>query len=352
MGSKEALDQKMLKLTEGIEKLKKHIHELQKKQNDCFNAIEKNKNRKQEIDLHVRDYEVRQESQLKSQKNIQSSLKESKERLQYFIQEKKAQEISFREIQKDEEESQKEQENIQKQLKELEARLKRLGPEIEKGKEELTLLSQRIEKARKTSENILPQISKQERISEQIRVQAKQNEESLYNDFQIKYADLEKECASLQLNKQKEESERQQLQKEIQDIGTFNALAIEELEKSQESLDILQKQRKDIEEARKNILDALKEVDKKSRESFQETFKIVQENFEKVFAKLFNGGKAYLKLSDHEDSLNSGIDIVAQPPGKKNTSVALLSGGEQSMTALALIFFSLPCTSLPFLFSG
>ena len=350
MGRKETLDQKMLKLTEDIEKLKKHIHELQRKRNGCLNTIESNKNKKQEVDLHIRDYEVRQESHIESQKNTEKLLKESTESLQYFRSERKLQESSLKEIQKEGRESGKEQGLIQKQVKEKEAELKRLGPEIDKGKEEIERLSQKIQKVRENSENVLPQISKQERVTEQLRMQCSQNEESLYNDFQIKYTDLKKECTDLELNKQKEESGLRRLQKEIQDIGAFNALAIEELEKSQESLDILQKQRKDIEEARKNILDALKEIDKKSKESFQETFQTVQANFEKVFAQLFDGGRAYLKLSDPEDILNSGIDIIAQPPGKKNTSVALLSGGEQGMTALALIFSLYLVRPSPFCF--
>ena len=350
MGSKEVLDQKMFKLTQDTEKLKKHIRDLQKKQNDCFDAIERNKNRKQEIDIHIRDHEVRQESHVKSQENIQNSLKETTERLQYFAQERETQASSLKEIEKEEKEVCKEQGIIKERVKERQTAIKRLGLEIDRAKEKVESLYQKIQKIRENSENILPQISKQERIAEQIRTQANQNEERLYNDFQIKYTDLQKECSAMQLNKQKEEGEHQRLQKEIREIGTFNALAIEELEKNQENLNVLQKQRKDIEEARKNILDALKEVDKKSRESFQETFKIVQENFEKVFAKLFDGGKAYLKLNDPENLLSSGIDIIAQPPGKKNTSVALLSGGEQSMTALALIFSLYLVRPSPFCF--
>ena len=350
MGHKEKLDQKMTKLAEEIEACKKNILSLKKKGEDLNVSIEKNRNKKQDLDIHIRDYEVRQESHSDRQKNIQNLLKESEERLQYFRRERKTQENSLRETQKEEEEIGKEKAISQKQLKEKEALRKRLGPEIDKGKGEIEKLSQKIQKLRRSSENILPQISKQERICEQLRGQLNQNEENLYNDFQIKYLDLEKECTSLNLDKKEEGARRARLHKEIQEIGAFNALAIEELGKSQESLSVLQKQRSDIEEARKNILDALKELDKKSRESFEETFQSVQENFEKIFVKLFHGGKAYLKLSNSHDPLNSGIDIIAQPPGKKNTSVALLSGGEQGMTALALIFSLYLVRPSPFCF--
>ena len=350
MGRKEKLDQKMLEVMKDIEDLKKNIRELQKKKSENSSSLEKNKNKKQELDLHIRDYEVRQESHIERQKNIQSLLQESKERLEYFMQARKDQESSLKKIQEEERELGKEQDTRAKQLKEREKILKSLTPAIDKDKEEIEKLSKKIQKVRENSEKILPQISKQERASELLRAQLSQNEENLYNDFQMKFSDLEKECASLHLNKKEEEAKRLSLHKEIQDIGTFNALAIEELEKSQESLSKLQNQRKDIEEATKNILDALKAVEKKSRESFQETFKAVQENFENVFAKLFAGGKAYLRLSDPQDLLNSGIDIIAQPPGKKNTSVALLSGGEQSMTALALIFALYLVRPSPFCF--
>src|SRR6202042_786752 len=99
----------------------------------------------------------------------------------------------------------------------------------------------------------------------------------------------------------------------------------------------LETQRRDLLESIENTQASIKEIDDVSRIKFDEAFKVINENFGVTFAKLFGGGQAFMKLTDEENSAESGIDIVASPPGKRLQSVLLLSGGEKALTALALL---------------
>ena len=124
----------------------------------------------------------------------------------------------------------------------------------------------------------------------------------------------------------------------MDDMGPVNLVAIEDCQKSEERHDFLVKQQKDLTEAKEKLLALIKDIDRQSVERFRETFTKANENFQKMYARLFGGGTAELRLMDEEDILECGIDIVARPPGKKPTSVSLLSGGERTMTAVALLF--------------
>ncbi len=351
LSRKDILDGKMFILSKENEKCKSEIADFQEKRKKLDSFLEKKKTKKQDLDLLIRDYEVRQENHAESKKNIKSLLSESLERISYFKKERYAQEEYFKGIQLEEKEIIKEYAALEKRTEKQKIQLEELHSKVKDEKKDIESFTEKIRYSRDTSESILPQISKQERLTEQIRVQLKQYEQNLYLDYQIEIKQLEKECFSLSSEEQKEIGKNyRRLQKKIQAIGTFNALAIEELEKSEKELNIIREQKDDIHEARKNILYALKEVDQKSLLIFQESFLVVQEKFQQVYTKLFGGGTAQLMLSDMDNILNSGIDIIVQPPGKKNSNIALLSGGEQTLTAIALIFALYLVKPSPFCF--
>ena len=121
-------------------------------------------------------------------------------------------------------------------------------------------------------------------------------------------------------------------------MGPVNLVAIEDCQKSEERLDFLVGQESDLTQAKEKLLALIKDIDRQSVERFRDTFAKANENFQKMYTRLFGGGTAELRLLDEEDILECGIDIVARPPGKKPTSVSLLSGGERTMTAVALLF--------------
>jgi chromosome segregation protein len=127
------------------------------------------------------------------------------------------------------------------------------------------------------------------------------------------------------------------LRQRIEQMGPVNMMALEEYKETAERHGFLETQRADLMESIENTQQTIKEIDQISRTKFDEAFARINENFAQVFSRLFQGGQAFLRLTDVENQLESGLDIVASPPGKKLQNVLLLSGGEKSLTALALL---------------
>lgn len=135
---------------------------------------------------------------------------------------------------------------------------------------------------------------------------------------------------------------------EIRRLGDVNVGAIEEYERISERYEFLTNQKEDLTKAEDTILEIIKELDGIMKEKFIETFDIVKVKFTEVFKKLFGGGNAELSLTNNEDVLTTGIDIKALPPGKKLQHISLLSGGEKTLTAIALLFAILETRPVPF----
>ena len=129
-----------------------------------------------------------------------------------------------------------------------------------------------------------------------------------------------------------------ELRERIERMGQVNVLAVEQAQEFEERHTFLVAQRQDLLDSISELDRAIRTIDKASRERFQEAFQVINERFGEVFRQLFGGGTAGLSLLDEEDVLESGIDIMAQPPGKRLQNVMLLSGGEKALTAISLLF--------------
>jgi chromosome segregation protein len=138
------------------------------------------------------------------------------------------------------------------------------------------------------------------------------------------------------------------LRRELRALGDVNVSACEEYEKLSERHRFLSAQRQDSEEARDRLLAAIREIDDSTRGVFMETFKAVGVAFQEIFGRLFRGGITELKLTDPENLLETGVEVMVQPPGKKKQSLMLLSGGERALTAAALLFAFLRVRPAPF----
>lgn len=128
-----------------------------------------------------------------------------------------------------------------------------------------------------------------------------------------------------------------ELRTKIDEMGPVNMMALEELEESDQRFRFLSEQRRDILDSIKMTEEALTEIKRRSRERFRHAFFHINENFQRMFVELFGGGRGEMMLIDEDDVLESGIDLVAQPPGKRLQNVLLLSGGEKAMAAIALV---------------
>jgi chromosome segregation protein len=131
--------------------------------------------------------------------------------------------------------------------------------------------------------------------------------------------------------------ELERMGRRIQRLGAINLAAIEEFEQESERKTYLDAQAEDLDAALETLLEAIRKIDRETRSRFKNTFEAVNSRLGELFPKVFGGGHAYLELTG-EDLLDTGVSLMARPPGKRNASVHLLSGGEKAMTAIALIF--------------
>ncbi|HNT15285.1 MAG TPA: chromosome segregation protein SMC [Verrucomicrobiota bacterium] len=129
-----------------------------------------------------------------------------------------------------------------------------------------------------------------------------------------------------------------ELQTKLEEMGLVNLVAIEEYEETEQRHAFLTRQCDDLTQAKTQLLEVLDRINTQTREMFTTTFQQIRNNFRLMFTEVFGGGHADLRLMDEHDVLESGIDIVAKPPGKQLQTISLLSGGEQTMTAVALLF--------------
>ncbi|MBN1972999.1 MAG: chromosome segregation protein SMC [Sedimentisphaerales bacterium] len=141
-----------------------------------------------------------------------------------------------------------------------------------------------------------------------------------------------------------------ELRSKIERLGNVNVDAIEEQESLETRQEFLSSQVHDLNSSKGQLQQLINRLNVKSRDKFQETFNEIRGNFQEIFRKLFGGGKADIMLEDSEDILEAGVEIVAKPPGKETRSISLLSGGEKSMTALALLFAVFKSKPSPFCF--
>jgi chromosome segregation protein len=171
--------------------------------------------------------------------------------------------------------------------------------------------------------------------------------QKLLEDFEISYAQaLEHRVEDFSYTPTVKRS--REIKNRLEELGEINVGVIEEFKQVSERYGFLLEQRQDITEAMDELKAIISDMDKIIKERFRKNFDEVVKNFEEIFKELFGGGTAELTLDNENDPLESGIEINAQPPGKKLQNINLLSGGEKSMTAIALMFAVLKTKPTPF----
>ncbi len=138
------------------------------------------------------------------------------------------------------------------------------------------------------------------------------------------------------------------LKRKISSLGDVNLGSISEYQRVNERYTFLSSQRNDLEKSISDLLEVIDDLDSTMKERFSDTFSKVNEEFKKVFKQLFKGGNGYLELTESDDLLNTGVDIIACPPGKNLKSINMMSGGEKTLTAIALLFSILNIRVVPF----
>ncbi len=172
--------------------------------------------------------------------------------------------------------------------------------------------------------------------------------EYLWNEYELTYSDAVKLKTDEHLDFKEATAKISELKSKIKSLGNINIDAIEEYKTIKERFDFLTEQTVDLEKAKGELEKIIDEMMTIMKKQFSEQFDVISRNFNSVFRELFGGGQAQLELADPEDIMETGVEIIAQPPGKKLQSLTLLSGGERAFTAIALLFAILKVRPTPF----
>lgn len=222
-------------------------------------------------------------------------------------------------------------EDLIKTESEIDGRYKSLRSEMNEKESELSLL-------RKKREEIAEEIHSIEIKLNELKIKTENLFQNIEENYSLKiekkdFDDLES------FNFNERSAEVHDIKQKVKALGPVNLLAYSEYEEENERLDFLLKQRNDLIDSEKDIIKTIEEINNTAQKQFMETFDKIRENFIKIFRNLFDpGDEADLRLEENADPLEAKIEIVAKPKGKRPTSIELLSGGEKTLTAIALLF--------------
>ncbi|MGB0715494.1 MAG: AAA family ATPase [Phycisphaerae bacterium] len=234
------------------------------------------------------------------------------------------------------------------QLAELESEAARLRSDRQQWQLDSDGRQHEIRECRTTQETVEGDCHKREMALAETKVRIEELTRRVEQDLNI---DLAEQYEAYEYEDQDwtaVEEEIATLEQKMARLGNVNLGAIDELVELEERYEFLSGQRGDLTESRKQLEQLIEKLDSESRERFGEAFKRIREQFRTLFRKLFGGGRADIVLEDPENELDTGIEIVAQPPGKELQSISLMSGGEKSMTAIALLMSIVQCSPAPF----
>ena len=246
------------------------------------------------------------------------------------------------------------EEKIMKEYYEVSLEKDNLTKEIRFKEKEKDKLSSKILEEEATNRLNNSNINKLEKELKELEIQVSKYEVKLDNylntlseEYSLTY-EKAKNNYVLEISVEEARSEVLKYRNIIKNIGMVNIQAIEDYKRVSERYNFLNEQRNDLVNAKETLLEIISEMDEVMKEEFATTFEKVKVEFKKVFKELFGGGEADLILTDKNDMLETGVDILASPPGKKLKAITLLSGGEMTLTAISLLFAILNVRSVPF----
>ena len=257
-------------------------------------------------------------------------------------------------IEEDNKSLEKEIENLKLEIENIKAEVTNSGSKVEELKKERTEKNNNLnETEEKTTnefkliEDLKNQISKIDIKKSKIEFELEQVINKMWEDYEITPNNAEKEYKKPE-NVSQTSKQVKTLREKIKELGSINIDSIEEYKQTKQRYDFMCGERLDLENSSANLKKVIQDMTKIMKEQFAKQFKVINKNFGEVFTELFGGGKAELKLTDEENILECGIEIEAQPPGKKLQNMNLLSGGEKAFTAIALLFAILKINPAPF----
>jgi chromosome segregation protein len=229
-------------------------------------------------------------------------------------------------------------EGLVREQADSENRLAVIRSRFEEAGAALNLIEAQLKKSREENDAVRQSQAELNLRFSTLTMQAEHLEQALQDRSRITMAEALAKLDSAEFDEAAGRTRQVELQRLLDEMGEVNLMAIEECAGMEERFTFLTGQKDDLEESLRGLQQAIQRINRTTRQRFQETYNLINAKFQEVFPRLFCGGRAELRLTDEEDLLETGIDIIVQPPGKKLQNVTLLSGGEKALTAVALIF--------------
>lgn len=244
---------------------------------------------------------------------------------------------------------------VQDELNEIEYRGKKLADELNKIDEEIAKCNKSVSGKNSSLQKKQEEQNKYQEQYERLTLTINSSENDIKNikqNFQEQYSrdlmEFEERMYKITTPASDLREKLSNIKKEFQSLGSVNLMAPEEFTEVKDRYERQKTNYEDTQKSLENLVRVSEEIKSKSSEMFLKTYNQIKKNFHNMFRRLFNGGRAELKLENPANILTSGIDIYAQPPGKKLENIALLSGGEKTMTAVALLFATYQVRPSPF----
>ena len=229
----------------------------------------------------------------------------------------------------------------------LEKEERKLSNERSELNDEIAKLEKKQKESNGNYNNINNEIKNQELIMAKVEVRLDNLLESLSEEYNLTY-EYANATYNLEIEDEIAREKVKKIKKEIESLGTVNIGSIEEYERLSKRYDFLNEQKNDLENSSTELHEIINQMDEIMIDKFKTTFEEIKKQFSKIFKLMFRGGNGELKLSNPNDLLNTGIEIIATPPGKKINSPISLSGGEKALTAICLLFAMLQIKPSPF----
>ena len=245
-------------------------------------------------------------------------------------------------------------ESLEKQILELAREKDRIAEEVVREEESLLEKEDSLEQMEKESKTLSREvqeltetISKIELKRSEIKIQTAHLEERAYEDFNVARDEM-MQAYDEGIDEKEVEEQVRTLKEKVGKMGEVNLAALSDFEETNQRYTFLKKQQEDLGESIGMLMDTIEKINRTTKQRFMDTFENVREKFKEIFARLFQGGKSELTLSDPANPLESGIEITANPMGKTMQNLTLMSGGEKSLTAIALMFAVFKVRPSPF----
>lgn len=233
-------------------------------------------------------------------------------------------------------------------LAEVENELKKASDDLENDRQRLAEIQSMVQKEQKKRNTITERIHKLDIRLAQLKQEAKNIEDNLFAESGVTPDELIETFDATAFDIEAQAEVIKQLKEDISGMDDVNLAAKKEYDTLKERLDFLTSQSADLEQSITALENSISKINQESKRRFKEAFRLINQQFNQLFPKLFGGGEAYLELTDEADLLESGVEIIAQPPGKKLQNMTLLSGGEKALTAIALVFSVFQIKPSPF----